>query len=173
MNFVLTGFMASGKTEISRCLAQALGYAWVDTDEQIEKKMQMPIRDIFAQYGEQYFRDLETEIIREIAQSDRTVISTGGGVVLRRENIDLLRSTGVILNLAPDFSVITDRIRDAAATRPLMNGKSIDEIEKIFNERRVFYNNCDYQIRVNNEKTAAEHAEEILNMLKGEGLLAQ
>ena len=122
----------------------------------------MTINEIFSEYGEERFRELETEASKKAAELDRAVISTGGGTVLKKENIDALRKNGVIVNLAPGFEVIRARAAAAASTRPLMNGQSMDDIEKRFNERKPFYDNCDIKIKVTNEKTPSEHAEEIL-----------
>ena len=166
MNIVLTGFMATGKTQISQCLAERLGYELRDTDEMIVESAGMSINDIFAQFGEEHFRRIEAEIIKQAAKGDRAIISTGGGVVLNPQNIDVLRGNGIIVNLSPEFKVIQERIAEAAATRPLMKGQSIEEIKKRFDDRKPFYDNCDIKINVTNDKTPMEHAEEIINILK-------
>lgn len=165
MNIVLTGFMATGKTKISRCLAELTSYELIDTDAAVEAEAGMSINDIFAKYGEEHFRELETAAVKKAAGADRTVISTGGGTVLRSENIEELRKNGVIVNLAPEFEVIKARIEKAADTRPLMNGQSIEAVKKRFDDRQPFYDNCDIKIKVTNEKTPLEHAREILRAL--------
>ena len=162
MNIVLTGFMATGKTKIGKSLAELSGFSLVDTDALVEAAAGMTINEIFSEYGEERFRELETEASKKAAELDRAVISTGGGTVLKKENIDALRKNGVIVNLAPGFEVIRARAAAAASTRPLMNGQSMDDIEKRFNERKPFYDNCDIKIKVTNETTPSEHAEEIL-----------
>ena len=78
MNIVLTGFMASGKTEISKILAKKLDYKLIDTDECIEKSEGTTINKLFEKYGEEYFRSLEHEVVKKAAKEDRAVISTGG-----------------------------------------------------------------------------------------------
>ncbi len=166
MNIVITGFMASGKTEISKAIASISKYALIDTDDMIVKKAGITINEIFAKYGEEYFRGLESETVKEAAKGDNMVISTGGGVVLNSANIDELRKTGVIFNLAPDFSVIKDRLESAAATRPLLKNQSIDEVRKRFDERRPFYDNCDYKIKVVNGRTPKSYAMEILSIME-------
>lgn len=165
MNIVLTGFMASGKTNISRALAELAGMAFADTDSMTEEAAGMTINEIFAKYGEEKFRELESEAVKKAAVMENTVISTGGGTVLRKENIDALRKNGVIVNLAPDFEVIKARVEAAAATRPLMKGSSIDDIKRRFDSRKPFYDNCDIKIKVTNEGTPRGHAQEILNKL--------
>ncbi|MDD6483471.1 MAG: shikimate kinase [Clostridiales bacterium] len=165
MNIVLTGFMASGKTEISKILAKKLDYKLIDTDECIERNEGTTINELFEKYGEEYFRSLEHEVVKKAAKEDRAVISTGGGVVLNRANIDALRQNGIIINLAPDFETIRERIERAAATRPLMKNSSIEEIRERFIMRKAFYENCDKKVVVTNSKTPGEHAEEIIKIM--------
>ncbi|MDY3030765.1 MAG: shikimate kinase [Clostridia bacterium] len=171
MNIVLTGFMATGKTKISTCLAKSLGFALIDTDEAAAEAAGKSINEIFAENGEDYFRSLESEVIKKAAVLDRTVISTGGGAVLRSENMAALRKNGVIVNLSPSFDVIRERIAEAARTRPLMNGQSIEAIEKRFNDRKPFYDNCDIKLEVTNSKTPEEHSAEIIAVLKNKGIM--
>ena len=163
MNIVLTGFMASGKTEISKKLAEISGYRLVDTDEEIIKSTKMSINEIFDKFGEGEFRRIEREIIKEVSNFDKTIISTGGGVPLDRENIKNLRKKGVIVNLAPSFDVILERLNDARATRPLLKDSDIADIEKRFNERLPFYADCDIKIAVSNQHPPIYFAKQILN----------
>ncbi len=167
MNIVLTGFMAVGKTRTGKALAKKIGYNFADTDELIEKKENMSINDIFAKYGEEYFRALETQIAKEVSLMNNTVISTGGGMVLRKENLEHLRNGGIIVNLSADFSVIKERLSRASSTRPLLNKASIDEILERFNYRKPFYDDCDYKINVSNDNSPEEHAQMIIENLKG------
>lgn len=166
MNIVLTGFMASGKTEISKAIAELSDYNLIDTDDMIVKKAGMSINEIFAAHGEQYFRQLEKEAVREASDLNKAVIATGGGVILDKENIELMRRTGVIFNLAPDFSVIAERIDNARKTRPLLQKDSIEDIEKRFNDRLPFYADCDYKIKVINDRTPRSYAMEILKIME-------
>lgn len=168
MNIVLTGFMASGKTEISKAIAELSTYTLIDTDDMIVKKAGMSINEIFASLGEQYFRQLEKEVVREASGIDNAVIATGGGVVLNKENISALRKNGIIFNLAPEFSVIAERIDTARKTRPLMKDESISNIEKRFNERLPFYADCDHKIKVVNDRTPRSYAIEILKIMDTE-----
>ena len=166
MNIVLTGFMASGKTEISKAVAAISKYKFIDTDDMIVDKAGMSINDIFEKYGEEYFRELEKETIKEAAAFDKAVIATGGGVVLNPENIEELRKTGVIFNLAPEFSVIESRIKAASATRPLLQNQDINEIRERFVKRQPFYDNCDYKIKIVGGRTPKSCAMEILDIME-------
>ena len=99
-NIVLIGFMGSGKTTFGKWIARKYGYEFCDTDEYIEKKEQTTINDIFATKGEQAFRDMETETVKELAQSlDKCVVSVGGGLPLREVNQKTLRKIGKVVYL--------------------------------------------------------------------------
>lgn len=167
MNVVLTGFMATGKSTIGKEVARISKFKFIDTDEMIVKKAGMEINDIFAKYGEKQFREIEKDVIKEVAQMDNMVVATGGGVVLDRENIDLLRGNGIIINLNPDFSVIEERALKARESRPLMKNESMEEIKKRFDERKPYYDNCDEKVRVVSGRTPHSYAMEILKITEG------
>lgn len=164
MNIVLTGFMASGKSEISKKIAEISKYKQIDTDEIIEKNCGLTINEIFAKHGERTFREIEHNTICDISRLDGYVIATGGGVPLNESNISELRKNGIIINLAPDFEVIEQRLEAAKATRPLLQNRDIQEIRKRFNDRLPFYSNCDAQIKVINGRTPNSYAIEILDI---------
>ncbi len=166
MNIVLTGFMASGKSVISKEIARISGKVLIDTDNLIVKNEGMSINDIFAKHGEAYFRHAESDAVKLAAKTENAVISTGGGTVLNRDNIDILRKNGVIVNLAPDFEVIETRLEKAAASRPLLQKRDIAEIRRLFEERKPFYENCDLHIHITDGKTPEEYAREILEKVK-------
>ena len=168
MNIVLTGFMASGKTEISKAIAEMSKYNLVDTDDLIVKKMNMTINEIFDKYGEEHFRKIEHETVKEVSEMKNAVIATGGGVVLNKQNVEVLRKTGRIFNLSPDFAVIKERLEEARKTRPLLKHDSIENIEKRFNDRKPFYDDCDYKISVINGRTPRSYAIEILEIMEKE-----
>ena len=165
MNIVLTGFMASGKTTVGMRIADISDYEFIDTDEMIVESEGQSINDIFAKNGEEYFRRVEHEIIRGAASMDNKVISTGGGVVLNPENIEALRKNGIVFNLDPDFSVIQERVTRAAATRPLMKNQSIEDIKKRFDDRKPFYDNCDYKIHITMQSEPEITARKILEII--------
>lgn len=171
MNIAITGFMATGKTRISKELSKLLNFDRVDTDEEIVKIANMSINDIFAIYGEEHFRDLEREVCKKVSMLDNTVISTGGGLVLSKENLTSLRQNGIIVNLDADFSVIEARIQKASRTRPLMKNSSIEEIKARFESRKSFYADCDLSIKISNKKHPKEHAKIIVNELKSAKLI--
>ena len=98
-NIILVGFMGTGKTSVGRRLSLRLRMTYVDTDEIIEQTTGRRITDIFAQHGESYFRELESEAVRKVSDLDEHVISTGGGVVLRTRNLEILKRNGVVFSL--------------------------------------------------------------------------
>jgi len=166
MNIVLTGFMCTGKTSVGKLLAEKLGYQFVDTDDLIEQRVGMKISDIFADYGEPYFRDVETEVVKEVAKKDKFVISTGGGVVLRKVNIDELRKNGIIVNLTAKPETIYNRLKNQPGVRPLLNKPDpMNEIIKLLSQREEYYKNCDLRIETDNF-TVEQIVQQILDYIK-------
>ena len=156
MNIVLTGFMATGKTEISKAISEISKYNLVDTDDMIVEQEGITINEIFDKCGEEYFRKTECEVIKKAAEMKNVVIATGGGVVLNEQNIENLRKTGVIFN----------RLEEARKTRPLLKRDSIENIKKRFDDRKPFYDNCDYKIKVIHGRTPRSYAMEILEIME-------
>jgi shikimate kinase len=118
-NLVLVGFMATGKSTIGRRCAQALHFSFHDTDSVVERRAGKSIREIFEQDGEDRFRALESDAVRDLARERRSVIATGGGVVLNTANVARLRRTGVIVLLWADPQEILARC-GTRASRPLL-----------------------------------------------------
>lgn len=162
-NIVLTGFMASGKTTIGKELATITGRRLVDTDLMIEQEMGMSINEIFANFGEEYFRDLETIACHAAAEEDGVIVSTGGGAVMREINREALKKSGIIFNLEMNEELIKARISDNKDSRPLMSDEVQAVIER-FNSRKEFYADCDYKIPVWDGKTPTDYAAEILKL---------
>ena len=139
MNIVLTGFMASGKTTVGKILAKNLNMIFLDTDEMIENK-----------YGK---------------ISDNAVIATGGGAVLNTKNIAVLSENGTVINLEPDRNVINARLGGGDSARPLSAGGA-DKLWERFEERRKYYDLCDFKVKITMEKNAEAVAEEIAEKLR-------
>lgn len=166
VNIVLTGFMATGKTEISKAIAQISQYKLIDTDDMVVEAAGMSINEIFAKYGEEEFRRIEHECICKAAKMSGMVIATGGGVVLEKKNIDELRKKGKIFNLAPDFHVIEERLAAAAATRPLLQNQDIAAVKKRFEDRLPYYADCDCKIHVISGRSPKSYAMEIISLME-------
>lgn len=167
MNIVLTGFMASGKSTIGKEIANISELKFIDTDEMIIQETGMTVNEIFEISGEKGFRELENELVKKIADWDGYVIATGGGLPTNRENIRILRHNGIIINLAPDFEVVKSRILcdSERLSRPLLKNTDLEKTEKLFNERIQYYRDCDFQMRVTNDKKPEYYAKEILSYL--------
>ena len=166
-NIILTGFMASGKSTVAAELARISGMRLADTDIMIERSEGKTIPQIFEEHGEEYFRDRESEICTCAAKLEGYVISTGGGVVLREKNIEALRRNGMVFLLDVPFEIISKRLKNARDTRPLVSNDSMEGIERRYNDRKPFYDNCDCRVRVTEGLTAAETAEIIFKIFKG------
>ena len=108
-NIILIGFMGCGKSSIGRRLAARLGYDFIDSDELITARAGKSITDIFAEEGEERFRERETAELRELVGSDRIVLATGGGAVLREQNRDLLKRIGIVVWLHSDPETLFER----------------------------------------------------------------
>lgn len=158
-NIVLCGFMGSGKTVVGKELAKILGVKFVDTDELIEKEQGVAIKAIFATHGEDYFRDLEYEMCKKVAEMNGVVVSTGGGAMTFKRNVDAIKEGSKVVFLDASFDVICDRIGDST-TRPLFQDK--EKAKKLYDERKDKYlSAADYVINgdVGARKTAMQIAE--------------
>ena len=166
-NIVLLGFMATGKTEVGKILAKKLKRKFVDMDNLIEKEMDMTISDIFFNFGEEYFRGLERDMVRRISKKKGLVIATGGGVVLNDGNIENLRQNGILITLSATAQDIYRRV-SGKKDRPLLNGpypeKTITEMLKL---RKPRYELADFTVNTSN-RSLADVAKEILKKIKDE-----
>ncbi len=134
MKIYLVGLPGSGKTTVGKALAQSLGLGFIDLDQKIEQEATMFIDEIFASYGEKFFRALETNVLKEVKTEDNVVISTGGGIVCNKKNKEYMN--GVVIYLTCPLPVIENRLKEDPAIRPLMKKNSI---EALFAERDELY----------------------------------
>lgn len=133
----LVGFMGSGKSAIGRRLSFALKLPYYDMDKEIEKQMNMTISEIFATYGEEYFRDLETKFLKDF-RDEQCIISTGGGVAMREENRRIMKRTGLVFHLCASFPFIWLRIAKDKR-RPIVQRSTKEELESLYYYRRKYY----------------------------------
>jgi shikimate kinase len=126
-SIVLIGMMGAGKSCVGRCLQRRTKLALVDTDDIVASKFGISIPEIFSKYGEQAFRETEVQALRELAPAKQTIIVTGGGVVLRKENLDFLKRLGVIVWLDGNEETLFQRA-SRARTRPLLQGENPREL---------------------------------------------
>jgi shikimate kinase len=164
-NIVLTGFMGTGKTAVGRELSRLLNMKLVEVDTEIEKSQQMTIIEIFKQFGELRFREIETEMIRELSERKDVIISTGGGAVLRQENVDILRKQGIIICLMATPETVLKRTSHSSH-RPLLQVEDpFGKIKELLDFRRPFYEKADIMIDTDG-KTPRQIAEEIIGKIK-------
>ncbi|TAL68766.1 MAG: shikimate kinase [Bacteroidetes bacterium] len=136
-NIYLTGFSGSGKTSIGKLLSEKLGYLYFDTDKLIEERENLSINSIFQKKGEDYFRKVEREVLERVSKINNTVISCGGGTLLKDDSIELVSKNGYIIWLHSKLKFCLGRINKTG--KPMLNLKSDLEIEKLYNERKYLY----------------------------------
>ena len=164
-NIVLTGFMGTGKTTIGKELSKLLNMRLVDIDAEIEKAQKMKINDIFRIYGEQYFRDVETDMIKKLSSEKKIIISTGGGAVLRDENMEALKENGIIFCLNASTETIMERTA-RSEDRPLLKVENPKEkISEMLSLRRPFYEKAGNMIETDC-KTPLEIVAEIIGIIR-------
>jgi len=142
-NIYLVGFMGTGKTSVGKELAKAKKWQFIDLDELIELKDKRSVSDIFAKEGEPYFRRIEKRVLREVSAEKKFVVACGGGIVLDKENIKIMKETGIMICLTATAGVILDRT-SGYAHRPLLNvADPKKQIELLLKLRSSFYAQAD------------------------------
>jgi shikimate kinase len=149
VNILLIGYRGSGKSTVGPLLARRLGYTCIDADAELQRRAGRTIKEIFEHHGEPAFRELEAQLLEDFAGGDRQVIALGGGVVLRTENRDALRSAGFVVKLT------------AAGGR--------DEIVRLLAQREPLYRACAELVLDTTHATPAEIVEAIVERLHDEG----
>ena len=145
-NIVLIGFMGTGKTSVGKLIAARLNRCFIDVDKKIEAEQNMSINEIFAKYGEEKFRQIESEVIAKISRYTNVVVSTGGGAMLRAENRKKLAKNSVIISLDASVEAIIKRT-SKSDNRPLLNVEDKEEkISNLLKERDEAYKKADYVI---------------------------
>jgi shikimate kinase len=140
MNIVLIGYRGTGKSSVGRLVAEALGRDYISTDDGIEERIGTSIASFVEDHGWERFRDEETTVIREVAARESAVLDTGGGAVLREENVALLKAKGWLCWLWADGATIRERIGAETQRPSLTGGKSFfDEVEDVLAERTPLY----------------------------------
>ena len=158
--------MGAGKSSVGRCLQRRTGLARLDTDEMVAAQFGISIPEIFEKHGEDKFRHAEMELIRKLAPDRPAIITTGGGIVLRPENVDLLKQLGTVVWLGADEAVLFERA-SRRNDRPLLQKENPRAVfSKLFREREpVYAAAADLRIDTST-KTHDEVAEMILNKLE-------
>jgi len=144
MKIFLIGFMASGKTTIGEELAKEMGYQFIDLDYYIQKRHLKTIKQIFENKGEDHFRMIESEALREVAAIEGDyVIASGGGTSCFYNSIDFMNKTGLTIYLKMEVAPLVSRLIDSKTDRPLLWGKTKEELTdyilKVLDERKKYY----------------------------------
>lgn len=167
MNIVLIGMRGSGKSTIGKRLAQKLQKTFIETDTIIEIKQRLTVRQIVKKFGWKYFRDIESDVAREVARFENAVIATGGGLVIRAQNVHFLKKNGFFIHLTANIDTLIARIGKDPNRPSLTGNKSVfGDMEEIGRLREKFYQDAADEI-IENDKTHVEEVVEIIiNTLK-------
>ena len=165
-NIFLIGFMGSGKSTIAKQLKKELDMELVEMDQRIVDEQGMSINDIFAQKGEEAFRDIESQLVVDLGNQEASIISCGGGVVIRPQNVENMKKSGKIVFLTATPETILERVK-GGTDRPLLNGNmNVPYIKEMMDKRRDFYEGAaDIKISTDN-KSVKEISDEIIEALK-------
>ena len=145
-NIYLVGFMGTGKTSVGKELAKKKKWQFIDLDELIELKEKRTALEIFAKNGEPYFRKVEKRVLKEVSQEKKFVVACGGGIVLDKGNIKIMKDTGIIICLTASPQIILERTR-AYCHRPLLNvSHPRKQIELLLKLRSPYYAQADKTI---------------------------
>lgn len=166
-NIVLIGFMGTGKSTVSSYLKKVFGMEVVEMDQIISERQGMSISDIFETYGEEYFRDLETELLIEMQSRTNVVISCGGGVPMRERNVTEMKKNGKVVLLTARPETILERVKNDHG-RPLLEGnKNVGFIADLMEKRREKYEAA-ADIKIETDyKTKQEICEELIQKISG------
>ena len=164
VNVFLVGMMGTGKTTVGQNLAQRLNYRFFDSDVLVEKVTGQTINDIFATQGEETFRQLETQVLSELASCTKSVIATGGGSVLKPKNWSYLHH-GLIVWLDVSLPILTQRLAKDT-TRPLLQTTDLSlKLQSLSEQRNPLYAQSDLRIIIDREQTADDTVEQILELI--------
>lgn len=161
LTIFLVGMMGTGKTTVGQVLAKQLGYRFFDTDVLIERVTQQSIPEIFVAQGEDEFRNIESQILMEVCACTKSVIATGGGVILRPKNWSYLRH-GLVIWLDVPIDVLVERLL-LDTTRPLLQESELKpKLETLMEQRKALYAEADLHISIENTQTPEEIVNQIL-----------
>lgn len=166
INIALIGFMGSGKTTVGRLLAVRLGMKFIDLDDVIKDKLGMEITEIFSNYGEKYFRDVESQVVKEVFTGvDNSVIACGGGVVLKDDNVRIINQNSVVVYLRISPYEAYSRLL-SCRDRPLLNvSNRLEVINQLMRVREPLYLRTAHIVVDVDGRTPEDIVEEIIRTL--------
>lgn len=164
-HLILIGFMGTGKSTVARQLSRQLELPFFEMDEMIVQEQGMEISNIFQEKGEAYFRDLETALLKKLLQEGKGILSCGGGIILRDENIQAMKKHSTVILLTAKPETILKRVQHNQS-RPVLNGKkNIDDITKLMKEREERYHMTADILISTDGKSLSQICEEIADMI--------
>ena len=163
----LIGYRGTGKSTVARLLADQLGWPWLDADAELEARLGRSVRRVFAEEGEAGFREHEAALLEALCRRERHVIATGGGVILRPTNRELLRASGWVVWLTADVRTLWQRLQgdpDTAERRPALTVGGLAEIEELLRVREPLYREvADFVV-----ETVGRSPEEVAGVIRDE-----
>lgn len=170
MNLVLIGYRATGKSSVGRGCAVRLGYDFVDTDELVEQVAGEKISSIVAQEGWEVFRELEKKAVAQASRGERTVIATGGGVVINKYNINMLSANGFLVWLTASPEFIASRLGADQAqiiSRPALSGAdAVSEIDQVLAQREPLYRGAAHAIVSTQGRGIGEVTDQVVDLFQ-------
>ena len=164
-NIALCGFMGTGKSAVGRLVAEQLHFAFLDTDTVLEARAGKPIAQIFSEQGEAAFREMEHRLVKELELRDRTVIATGGGLIVDPENLASLQRHAYLVCLWASPEGIWARVKNQGH-RPLLNeADPLEKIRRLLAERKPFYKQADAHLTTE-LRSAREVAQQVLHQFR-------
>jgi shikimate kinase len=166
MNIVLIGYRGTGKSTVGKVLAARLGRELISTDAEIVKRTKQSIPEIVAQRGWEYFRDVESDVCRDLAGRNELVIDTGGGTILRPQNVEVLKRNGKLIWLSATVDTITARIGGDTQRPSLTGTKSfVDEITEVLRDRTPKYQAVADHVIQTDDRSIQQLAEAVLALM--------
>lgn len=164
-NIVLIGFMGAGKSTVSDYLSTMFAMRLIEMDQVIEEREEMSISDIFATYGEEYFRSLETKLLKELQNTNNCVISCGGGAALKEDNVKEMKKNGRVVLLTASPQTVYERVKDCD-DRPILDGRNnVEAIAEMMEKRREKYEAAADVVIQTDHKTVLQICEELITKL--------
>ena len=161
LNIYLVGRMGVGKTSVGKAVAEQLSYRFLDTDDLITKIQGQPITEIFSQQGETYFRELETKVLEELSTYTRSVIATGGGIILKPENWSFLQQ-GLVVWLNAGVDLLMERLAQDESRPLLQTANPRETLERLLEERYSQYAQADLQINIHADESPSAIASRMI-----------
>lgn len=165
-HLILVGFMGCGKSKLGRRLSYRLRRPFLDTDKEIEMEQEASINQIFAEHGEAYFRSLETNCLKALLwEKEEHVVSTGGGIVIREENRELMKMLGTVVYLKVSPLTVYERLK-GDNSRPLLQGTNqLEKITRMMSQRKHYYEAAAHYVVEVDGKSLDELTEEVRNLI--------